>query len=352
MTPRQIEALVASLLLAAACGGGDSGPDRSGASDAARDLGRGADTRGEADLAPGDVDDTEDEDETSPADTTEIDSADSADVDDSGGDDATDDPADVDAQLCTPGVRECVDNATYHRCEPSGDAWGPTEVCAGDRYCQAGRCLDPDCLPRVMFAIDGSESMVSEWDAVRGSVRAVVTANPSVAFGLSMFPVRLGCSIGNGVGGLTGPAVDWPHVPIQPEAGSVLSAWFDRNEAAGGASPLVATIQWFADNAAAVWGEPTENGYLVVMTEGADTCRCEAHEIDCLTSRLGTATAALLEAGVRTYVIGYRYLDAPEALNAIASNGGTDIAAFVPAGDEDTLTDAFQIVIDDAKLCD
>ncbi len=253
--------------------------------------------------------------------------------------------------LCVPDSSECVDAQNRRVCSPDGQSWSEPRPCGEGRYCSDGSCEEVVCLPQVMFLIDGSSSMVREWDAVRASIAAVTAANPDVAFGLSMFPTAIGCSIGDGDPGLFGgSAVTWPHVPISITGAADIEAWFASNDASGGATPLASSIEWFSENPAAVWGAVPENGYLIVMSEGADTCRCDDGD-DCAVE-LRNATSALLAAGVRTYVIGYRFGDSPSSLNAIAENGGTSITEFIYAGSEETLTDAFETIVADVKLCE
>jgi hypothetical protein len=207
-----------------------------------------------------------------------------------------------------------------------------------------------------MFLFDGSSSMVSEFTNVQSSINAVTTANPDVAFGLSMFPTALGCSIGDGRGGLFGGGgVDWPNVPISASGAGAIEAWFSANDASAGATPLISALEWFAENVDSVWTIP-ENGNLIVMTEGADTCRCDEDRFgdidqDCLTEPLAAATQSLVAQGVKVYVIGYRFTEAAAILNAIASNGGTSQTEFIYAGNEETLTDAFELVVTEAKIC-
>jgi hypothetical protein len=261
--------------------------------------------------------------------------------------------------ICVPFRSQCVGASSFRDCAPDGQSYGPEQACAEGEFCEGGNCRPVSCRPNVMFAIDGSSSMASEFGAIRASIAGVAATNPDVAMGLSMFPTALGCSIGDGTPGLFSPAVDWPHVAIDVDGASQIDAWFDANDAAGGATPLISTIEWMSEHVEVIWGAVPENGYLIVMTEGADTCRCdqpdgsisEADYRDCLVEGLGEATQALLAAGIRTYVIGYQYGDAPEALNAIAENGGTALTEFIYAGNEETLIDAFEAVLTDAKLC-
>ena len=251
--------------------------------------------------------------------------------------------------VCVPRVMECIDLRRFRTCNDDGQNWGAIDTCEEGTYCNENMCSDIGCLPSVMFAIDGSSSMSGEWETIRRSLNAVMQANPEVTYGLSMFPTALGCTIGDGG---TFSNVYWPHVPIQPAAVDAIDEWFETNDAAGGATPLVSTIEWFAENATYIWGELTDNGYLVVMTEGADTCRCDDDEgMPCIVDELTDATNALRSTGVKTYVIGYRYGDAPEALNTIASHGGTEMDEYIAAGSEETLVNAFQLVLSDVKLC-
>jgi len=257
--------------------------------------------------------------------------------------------------VCRPFVNRCAVGIERERCAENAQGWEAGAPCLDSEYCLDGACLPSACLPRVMFAVDGSSSMGREWPAVRASVNSVALANPDVAFGLSMFPVGLGCSIGDGVAGPFTSAVDWPHVPISTDGAAEIDLWFSSNDIAGGATPLVATIEWFADNAEFIWGAGRDSAHLIILSEGADTCRCSNSSPDqerCWTTQLSAATQRLHAAGVYVYVIGYRFADAPAALNAIAEHGGTPFTTFISAGNETTLTAAFGDVIQNVKLCD
>lgn len=258
--------------------------------------------------------------------------------------------------ICAPDVRECVDENTYRRCAPDGQSYSETGSCAPGERCDGGGCEPIGCVPRVMFAFDHSSSMSSELSAIAAAIDNVVAANPDVAFGVSMFPTGAGCSIGDGTGLFT-PGVDWPDVAIAPDTRATIASFMSgpADERFAGATPLISTIEWMTENVGLIWGEVPQNGYLIVMTEGADTCRCDSDDpsaaTDCMVDEGGAATAALTATGVRTYVIGYRYSEEPESLNAIARAGGTDRTEFIAAGNEATLTDAFEALITDIKDC-
>lgn len=245
---------------------------------------------------------------------------------------------------CQPGATQCNSEATaLEVCLSDGSAWVDGDPCGETEYCAGNRCIDRSCLPNVMFAIDGSSDMIGEYELVRASVDAVMSANPDVSFGLMMFPVTLGCSI-------DGDGASWPHVPIQPAETGAIDDWFDANGPALGATPLIQTLNWLGENAEAVWGPERDSAYLVLLTDGVETCRCDdGEEIGCMVEEMNELTAT----GVRTYAIAYKAdeLD-PAPMNAIARAGGTGIETAIAAGDEDALTEAFVRVITDAKLCE
>ena len=123
----------------------------------------------------------------------------------------------------------------------------------------------------------------------------------------------------------------------------------------------MSTLEWFAQNSDAVWGPNPQSAYLVVMTEGMDTCDCSQYDRDdffevndweeCVSDELSSATAQLRTAGIRTYAVGYKYFESEDLLNAIALEGGTSFTEFLFAGSEGMLVDAFETVITDLKLC-
>jgi hypothetical protein len=263
-----------------------------------------------------------------------------------------------DEQLCVAGVCEpytqrCLGiEGEREICAPDASVWQPSSACQDGEYCVGGACALRECLPQVMFAVDGSSSMASEWPAIRASIAAVTAANPDVAFGMTMFPTSFGCSISGQGTGFFGnePPIYWPQVPITLDGAARIDTWFAENNLANGSTPLIATVEWFGENVEEIWGEFPENGHLIVMSEGADTCRCD-DSASCIADALGTATLRLAGQGVNVYVIGYNFSASREILNAIAENGGTPFTEFIPAGNEATLTEAFSAVVGNAKIC-
>jgi len=69
-------------------------------------------------------------------------------------------------------------------------------------------------------------------------VRVVGDQNPKVAFGLVTFPVSLGCTTAWGC----------PNVPLTPNAADRVDEWFNQSGPAGGATPLIASMEWVVEH--------------------------------------------------------------------------------------------------------
>jgi hypothetical protein len=246
---------------------------------------------------------------------------------------------------CEPGASECVDLDTVLACESDGSGWRDPEPCPDGMICPGSRCVDVACVPAVVFLTDRSSSMSANWPLVWSSVAAITGQHPDLLYGLVPFPGSGGeCTTGAGQG-----------VGVSAGNAAVLDDWFDGHPATYRSTPLLATVQWLAAHVDDVWGRAKANGYLVVVSDGADSCACDTYsgtaQTDCVVSGLETAAGGLLDQGIRTYVIGYNYSDDPAELNALAENGGTPWTAYVPAGDEAALVDAFGLLLADLKLC-
>ena len=135
--------------------------------------------------------------------------------------------------------------------------------------------------------------------------------------------------------------------------------WFASNGPAGGATPLISTMEWVANHAQTLYPSPNTRS-LIIMTEGLDRCRCDEDDDDffgdgayevCLTDELTEATQALVAQGIKVYIIGYKFLESNDALNVIAREGNTDFEEFIFAGNEVSLTNAFESIVTNIKLC-
>jgi len=253
-------------------------------------------------------------------------------------------------KVCEPGSRKCLDGKTVQKCRYDGSGWDEPEVCAGESLCANGFCVSPNCLPKVMFLVDRSTSMSPNWQSVRTSITKVVNQNQGIQFGLTVFP--------NEGGFFAGCKMDptSPHVPLQDNAGPAIDGWFEENKPAG-STPLYTAMNWVTDNVGVIWGSSPQSSYLVLLSDGEDTCTCSQYDdepekrAECVAEKLEPVVKGLTQQGVKTFVIGYAYSGPDIELNVIAQNGGTDQDEWIYAGDEATLTEAFGQLISDIKFC-
>jgi len=92
--------------------------------------------------------------------------------------------------------------------------------------------------------------------------------------------------------------------------------------------------------------------FLLVVSDGADTCDpCGGYSGSA--DDLGDLSAALLELGVKTFVIGFGDGAPVAELNAIAANGGLDppFDEYIPASDQASLEDALNDVASSVVNC-
>lgn len=262
------------------------------------------------------------------------------------------DSCDEDTVSCLPiacdlGERRCDGESSIQFCSPDQTEWLEPQACPGQQVCLDGACLSPECYPGVLFMVDHSQSMLPQWDQVSDSISRLMASNPSVRYGMLAFPNEVVddnvCRSGN----------DWPYVTIGNGRGDDISTWLNDSHP-DGATPLAASLQWVAQNASTLWnGE--EIGYLVILSDGGDTCSCKQVPVEnrdaCLNQRFEQATLGLLNQNIRTYVVGYSYADDSGGLDAIASNGGTGRENYTYVGDEAELDSAFESIIREIKAC-
>lgn len=236
--------------------------------------------------------------------------------------------------LCEPLTTECVGEFAFQQCTTDGLSWSAPIPCGQYEVCNDGSCVFYQCLPRVLFVIDRSGSMSSDWDEVLLAVSNIVGNNPNIRFGLTGFPNNGSC----GVAAL-------PEVPFAEDNGVDIVSWFGSNEPEG-STPLLEMVLSLRDNANAFFGGWA--AAVVLLSDGEDTCAWDSN----IVQQLGTTTlelAALHE--ISTYVIGYSYDSNPAELNAIAENGGTSFTEHIPAGNEAELNDVLGDIVADLKLC-
>ena len=255
-------------------------------------------------------------------------------------------------KVCERGDRRCVDSTTIEFCRPDQTDWLDPQACLDGQQCVDGACVGAQCFPGVMFLVDRSTSMEPHWGTLQRSISNVIGANPTVRYGLSVFPSDAEPDSGL-IGQLDGCGVgfEWPNIPITDDPGAAFYDWFENNPVRG-STPLEEAIKHMAQNTELFWSTD-EAGYLVILTDGSDTCTgnedsCGAY---CVAEYLAVHTRALLRKNVKTFVIGYNYDSLPIELDAIAANGGTSFSAHVAAGNEQALTGVFQEFLLEIKEC-
>ena len=255
-------------------------------------------------------------------------------------------------KICERGERRCIDRDTIEFCKPDQTGWLDPQACPGTQICTDGACVGAQCFPGVMFLVDRSTSMQEHWGTLQRSISNVISANDTIRYGLSVFPSDANPDDGL-IGQLDGCGIgfEWPNIAMTDDPGTQFYDWFDNNNVRG-STPLEEAVKHMANNSELFWSED-EAGYLVILTDGSDTCTgnedsCGAY---CVAEYLAVHTRALLRKNIKTFVIGYNYESLPIELDAIASNGGTSFDSHVAAGDEQALTGVFQEFLLEIKEC-
>lgn len=187
---------------------------------------------------------------------------------------------------------------------------------------------------RVMLLLDKSLSMNdnNKWNQAVSAINGMVQAfNSQIEFGIDLFAVdgdgeQASCAVGTAV------AED----SALENAADIVNLL--GNTAPAGATPLLLGMRNFLDRTyAPAFSAAGANGYLVIVSDGMDTCgengvynrRGGADE-----QELAAATASLYsENGIGTIVIGFGDGADPTQLNAIANAGGTEFTTYLDAAD-------------------
>jgi hypothetical protein len=266
------------------------------------------------------------------------------------------------AAVCPPGNSECVDGHTMRRCRPDGQDWENVD-CGLDMGCNAASGLcEARCAMRVFVLLDSSGSMSesepTKWSQAREAMAAILASPTSadIEWGFGHFSTDDDCGVD-----------DLATYPV-PEANASIINSFLSSEDPSGNTPLVASLQWLADDTTANIKDTDYHNAILVISDGVDTCYGE----DCLTlcgfnmgclmdceNRNSTAAVDDLslvtqrlrdEFQVRTFVIGFGTDASEEQLSVIADNGGTGLG-WIEAGNEAELTAALQAIVDEMWEC-
>lgn len=241
--------------------------------------------------------------------------------------------------------------------DPTPPPDGPRDLGTDSSWLDPGTCERISVqatreAPSVLILLDRSGSMydppLDRWTPAVSAINQVVGTHAStVEFGLGLFGE--GDSCGNG------------RIRVNPGAdtadtiASQLSG--DPAVRTGGGTPTAAMLQRAATYFAT--RSETTPGYVVLVTDGAPNCNplqsgrssCVCTFVDCTntpTAWLGCldadntvgAVAALAEAGVPTWVIGYDTPELSDVLDAMAAAGNTGRSTYIPVEDQTTLSSA------------
>lgn len=216
------------------------------------------------------------------------------------------------------------------------------------------QCAD-GTLNCLMLPGTASRTALTYWETVEHALGQSLVApiNDDVEFGLQFFP-------GKAAANFSCDVATMPEVPpAQGTEITILSQMLEKLPF--GFSPVVQVLE----NVAAMPGrlaDPTVQGAVVMLSDGGDNCSGATQ--DEMVGRLGAASAKLLAAGVKTYVVRYGAPDGntPEQeaqLRAIVEMGGTATAdpadptakPYIDAKDDAALTAALASISDTLASC-
>ncbi|MBN2525192.1 MAG: VWA domain-containing protein [Deltaproteobacteria bacterium] len=210
---------------------------------------------------------------------------------------------------------------------------------------------------RVMLLEDKSQSMREDnkWTLAMGAIQEMVTAYDSeISFGLDLF-ARPGGRSGGGNGSSCAVGESVVH-DVALNNGTVITNELSQWEP-GDATPLLLAMQNYTDSAYAPAFSAGGGSYLVIISDGQDSCGPEG-----VYDQQGGATAQELAAvtstlrndeGIKTIVIGFGEGADPDQLNAIAAAGGTPFTQYLSADNGDELKSALSQIAETVVVsCD
>jgi hypothetical protein len=195
---------------------------------------------------------------------------------------------------------------------------------------------------KLMLALDMSGSMISKYGSARnGITNAITNLSGQFHFGFNsypQYPYAAQCGI----------APDALYDTAPGNETGILDWLSGHQPQSGAGDPLVVQMDallsgTYASNftTSAVGGE----AYLVVVSDGDDCCGPNAN-YSCgneWTSELVDRTEQLLDAGIKTVVVGYTGAD-DATMTAIAVAGGSPFSTYLPASDETALQGALETI--------
>ena len=202
----------------------------------------------------------------------------------------------------------------------------------------------------VQFLLDGSNSMKGDgWIAATSAITAIVNdpANADIHFGLHVIPEDAGlvsCDV-------TSPAA----IPVGPDNRAAITDWLGTHEPSQAGTPIVAALEYYQLDYDNELRNEARSNYLVVITDGADTCYDTLGSIVDETPRLITIASLVSElrsaGNVKTIAVGLGPDADQSELDTISSNGGSSFGSYISAMDENELKTALNEITASARSC-
>ncbi|MCA9668486.1 MAG: VWA domain-containing protein [Myxococcales bacterium] len=210
---------------------------------------------------------------------------------------------------CTLWGQRCEASNAYAICVPSAarpgcNAWAtfPTS-CSDKRTCAAGSCSGACRAGELMFVVDVSSSMLDaeKWKITRCTLLSFVGSKESTfKMGLRTFPhSSKDC-----------------QVPLPSEIKTYAKSVFDQRldkPSASSRTPIAAALRGLVPK----FGDPDEGQYVVLLTDGSETCDGGG------TSAVLDEVRSLRAQSIKTIAIGIGSSANMTLLHTVAREGGT-----------------------------
>ena len=216
-------------------------------------------------------------------------------------------------------------------------SWSQTEEFGGDIPPEDSQCESPN----VLLLLDRSGSMLDDdkWGQATQAISDVfMPLFDTLSFGLMTFPNFGACGVDEGA--LAIPVGETDGVNLN----NIYAASTPSDEAL---TPLSEAIRIGHAELEQIQN-PERRGYLILLTDGIETCAPEALE----DSAPITAAQNAANAGFKTYIIGFGSLVKRSTLREMARVGGTEQERLV--SDQSQLAETLQSIIDSTttEICD